>query len=150
MTTDDPLRLVALDAEDLAVLAAHVQDAVVKLSDIVWRPREKRVVLALNRFVWEAASAGRRRSRTWQRRRAALRFERVEAMRSSGIDRQRPDDVLSLLTIRFELREPPGGCVELVFAGGAAMRLDVECLEAELTDLGAAWSTPSKPQHGFG
>jgi hypothetical protein len=70
----DPLKFVVLDEEDLEVASAHLQDAVVKTSDILWRPQEKRVVVALNRFDWESA---RGLEPEYQRRRAALRFERV-------------------------------------------------------------------------
>ena len=70
----DQLKFVVLDDEDLAVVSAHLQDAVLKVSDVMWRPQEKRLVLALNRFDWESAQADRP---AYRRRRAALRFERV-------------------------------------------------------------------------
>ena len=146
-TPDDRLRLIALDTEDLAVLSAHVQDAVLKVGQMRWMPRERRFVLGLNRFVWEAVSEGGRRRRPYQRRRAALHFERVEAVRSSGIDRGAAETVLGLLAIRFEARESPSGDVLLEFAGGATLRLSVECLEAQLADLGPVWSTPHAPRH---
>ncbi|HEX9904538.1 MAG TPA: DUF2948 family protein [Propylenella sp.] len=142
----DGLRLIALDAEDLAVLSAYVQDAVLKVRDINWMPAERRLVMAMNRFAWEAA-LGRSRRRDYQRRRSALRFDRVAAVSSTGIDRAAGDAVLELLAVRFEPRRSPSGDVMLDFAGGAALRLSVECLEAQLTDLGPVWSTPHAPRH---
>jgi hypothetical protein len=147
MTVDDRLRLIALDTEDLAILSAHVQDAVLKVGEMSWIPQEKRFVLAMNRFAWEHAGKGAHRRRDYQRRRSALHFERVEAVRSAGIDRDGNDAVLELLAVRFEPRENPAGDVLLDFAGGATIRLSVECLEAQLADLGPAWSTPLLPRH---
>jgi hypothetical protein len=92
------LKLIALDADDLAVISTHVQDAHVQISDIVWRQSEKRLVIGMNRLDWEQTLAGQT---TPRRLVAALRFDRV-----------------------------------LIFAHGAALRLDLECLECELTDLG--------------
>lgn len=149
MTGDDLLRLIALDTEDLAVVSAHVQDAVLKVGEMSWIADEKRFVLAMNRFAWERAVKGSRRRREYQRRRAALHFERVDAVRFSGFDREAKDAVLELLAIRFEPRHNPAGDVLLDFAGGAGIRLSVECLEAQLTDLGPAWSTPLLPRHAL-
>lgn len=139
----DMLKIAALDAEDLKVIAAHTQDAVGKVGDIVWRPAEHRLTIELNRFAWEKASG-----RTKERRRSLLHFARVEMVKSAHIRRDFPDAIVSLLTIRFEGKdEDPSGQVFLEFAGGGSMRLDVECIEASLTDLGAAWSTEHQPSH---
>jgi hypothetical protein len=146
MTGDDRLRLIALDAEDLAVLSTYVQDAVLKVGDIRWMAGEKRFLLAMNRFAWDALG-GTRRKREYQRRRAALHFARVESIRSVGIDRTSQDSVLELLAIRFEPREEPSGDVVLDFAGGPTIRLRVECLEVQLADLGPTWSTAHVPRH---
>jgi hypothetical protein len=143
----EQLKLAALDEEDLAVVAAHAQDAVLKVRDIDWRPREKRLVITLNRFAWEKAKEG---ARDYERRRAALHFSRVEAVRSTRIRRDDPDAVLSLLTVRFEPGEAPAGRIVLEFSGGGAVAAEVECIEAGLADLGAAWSTASKPAHEAG
>lgn len=144
------LKLIALDAEDLAILSAHLQDAVLNMADMTYLPREHRFAAVLNRFDWAAAlPAGRRKPRRL-RRRTALRFERVNAARLLGIDVKARDRVLSLLAIQFEASTFPAGAVTLHFAGGAAIRLEVECIEAELRDLGAVWSARSIPDHGKG
>jgi hypothetical protein len=146
MPDADLLRLIALDAEDLAVVSAHVQDAVLRVADINWLARGKHFVLGMNRFVWETVASGSWRKREYQRRRAALHFARVTKVQSIGIDRS-SDAVLELLAIRFEPTDPPSGDVVLDFAGSAAIRLSVEVLEVELTDLGPAWSTSLAPRH---
>lgn len=141
------LKLVALDEEDLQIISAHLQDAVLKVADLDYRAREKRFLVAVNRFVWESAPGGKRQ-RSYERRRSALHFERVNAVKATGIDRQKKDEVLSLLAIRFTGKDSPAGFIDLVFAGGATVRLDVECIEAQFSDLGAAWETGSRPEHG--
>jgi len=142
-----PLKLVALDEQDLAIVSAHVQDAVMKVGDIVWLPAEKRLLLTMNRFVWEKKT--RLFSRAHERRRAVLHFERVTHLKSTGIDRERPDDVLSLLAIRYTATQAPAGQIELDFAGGATLLLEAECIEARLSDLGAAWQAAAKPRHNI-
>ncbi len=141
----DALKLMALDAEDLAIVSAHVQDAVLKVEGLVFEPRRQHLSVIVNRFVWEKAE-GRRRG--YERRRSALVFKRVLAARSTGIDRQKPDDVLSLLAVTFAPKgEGPEGTVQLAFAGGATMVLNVECIEVQLADTGGAWETSSLPRH---
>jgi hypothetical protein len=141
----DQLKLAAFDEEDLAVLSATLQDAVTKVEDLVYLPREKRFALAVNRFVWEKAATGA--SDAYERRRAVLRVERVAAVKTRGIDRTKPDTVLSLLAVRFLPGVAPGGEIELAFAGAKDVRLAVECVEVAAADLGAAWATASKPEH---
>ncbi len=142
----EQLKLAALDADDLEIVSAHTQDAVLRVGAIDWRPKEKRFLVEMNRFAWEKAGGVFRRHN--ERRRSVLHFDRVLAVRSTGIDRAKADEVLSLLTIGFAEDEKPAGTVELLFAGGASIALDVECIEARLTDLGAAWAASSRPEHG--
>lgn len=138
------LKLVALDGDDLAILSAHVQDAVLKMADLRWLGSEKRFVLAMNRLARERARKG---AKEFERRRAALHFDRVEKVSVTGLRQEAKEAVLVLLAIRFEETEAPAGRILLDFAGGGKIRLDVECIEAQLADLGAAWATRSLPQH---
>ena len=128
------LKLMALDADDLAVISAHIQDARVRASDIIWRQGEKRLVIGMSRLDWEQTLAGE----TTQRRLvAALRFDRVLSCKSRHIDLEARGAMLDLVGIEFHEGEAPSGSALLLFAQGGALRLDVECLECELTDLGA-------------
>ena len=140
----DQLKLVVLDEEDLEVVSAHLQDAVAKVADVLWRPRERRVVLALNRFDWEATQSAQPE---YRRKRAALRFERVLSCKCRGVSPAGKDAVLNLLAVEFSETDTPGGVVTITFSGGATLRLEVECLEAELADLGPSWSTAVCPVH---
>jgi hypothetical protein len=127
------LKLIALDADDLAVISTHVQDARVQISDIIWRQAEKRLVIGMDRLDWEQTLAGQA---TPRRLLAALRFDRVLSCKSRNIDLADPERPLELVGIEFHAAEAPGGSALLIFAQGEALRLDLECLECELTDLG--------------
>lgn len=142
-----PLKLIALDEEDLQVLSCHLQDAVLRVGDMAYLPSSNRFAAVLNRFDWEAAQQKKGENR---RRRAALRFDRVFGAKLKGIDPRAADQVLSLLAIRFEEGEKPSGTIELAFSGDVTIRLEAECLEAELADLGPVWETANRPKHPEG
>jgi len=139
------LRLMACDVEDLAVLSAHVQDAILRVGDMLYQPRERRFVLVLKRFDWLAAAEG-----APQRAQTGLHFEHVRKVASTGFRRDRPDDLLNLLNIEFVAGEAPAGAVHLVFSGGCALKIEVECLEARMADLGPRWRVRHIPGHGPG
>jgi hypothetical protein len=150
MTANDRpgLKLIVLDAEDLDVVSAHLQDAVISVGEMAYLKAERRFAAIANRFDWnEALSATRTRRQPFTRRRAGLRFEHVLSAQLTGIDLGNKRQMLSVLAIRFEPTTAPAGHVTLAFAGNAAIRLHVDCLEAELKDLGAAWATRMKPEH---
>ena len=139
-----PLKFVALDEEDLAIVSTHLQDAIVRVADVLWRPQEKRLVIALDRFDWLSADGDQPELR---RCRAALRFERVAACKCKQVDPAGKAAVLNLLAVEFEPTDTPAGVVKLVFSGGGVLRLEVECLEVELADLGPAWHVDARPTH---
>jgi hypothetical protein len=135
----EPIKFFALDKDDLAVVSTHLQEAEVKINDVHWRPQEKRLVLGVDRFDWMAATA---ETPELRRCRSALRFERVLACKCRHVDpAANKDGILTLLAVEFEETAPPAGVVTLFFAGGPVLRLEVECLEAELADLGPSWAT---------
>jgi hypothetical protein len=147
----DELKLVALDKDDIEVVSAHVQDAFVKVADILWQPHEHRFIMALDRFDWmnavEVIDAKGTHPADYRRCRTALRFERVKACKCRGLDQAHKDATLNLLAIEFTERDAPAGTVLLTFSGGGAIRLEVECLEAELADLGEAYAAVICPDH---
>lgn len=146
----ETLKLIALDADDLGVLSAHLQDAVVRVGDLVYLPREQRFVAIFNRFNWARATQndGSRKAQN-ERCRTGLRFERVRGAKLQGVDLKAKDAVLSLLAIQYgqSRADDPAGFITLVFAGNAAIRLEVECIEAEMKDLGGVWRARAKPKH---
>jgi hypothetical protein len=138
----DSLKLLALDAEDLSVVSAHLQDAVFKTDGLDYDARHHIFSVVVNRFAWENAG-GRRK--TFERRRAVIAFKRVNAVRSLGIDRKDADAVLSVNFVQKD--DGPDGTLELVLSGNASIALDVECVEVQLADTGGAWETSLKPRH---
>ncbi|MCV6575075.1 MAG: DUF2948 family protein [Cohaesibacter sp.] len=147
-----PLRLAALDAEDLAILSSHSQDAVIKVGDISWLRSENRLIIAMHRFAWEQALAQKKGlfapKPTYERRQSVLHFDQVSSVQARNIKMQAQDAVLNLLAIAFEQEgDGPNGVVRLIFAGDAELRLQVECIESQLTDAGSAWETENLPEH---
>ena len=136
------LRLAASDAEDLEVLSARLQDAVFKLKDASWQPKKRRFVLVMNRLQWEAGGKTRVR--------AGLHFDGVLKVQSHQVKLGAGEAIVSVLALRFAANgnEDPGGVVEIVLAGGGAIRLMVECIDAELADMTAPWAARGTPDHG--
>jgi len=144
------LKLVALDKDDMDVVSAHVQDAMVRVADIFWQPRDHRFVVAMNRFDWISAAEAKPDSKADYRRcRTALRFERVLACKTRNLDQTGKDARLNLLAVEFAETDSPAGIVTLTFSGGGVIRLDVECLEAELADLGEVTTAALCPDHSI-
>jgi hypothetical protein len=137
-----PLRLLAQDADDLSVISAALQDAVLKVGDLVYEPGARRFTVALNRFRWEMSD--RLRVRT------ALQFAGVLEAKSRRVRRDAPDAVLELLAVTFEGSsepEDPSGVVTLAFAGDADVRLRVEALDVVLADVSGSWPARATPRH---
>jgi hypothetical protein len=140
------LKLLALDTEDLEVISAHVQDAIVRVADMGYARGDRRFALLMNRFDWEADNARRGKG---VRKRTALHFDAVQSVVTNGFDPSSAEGVLELLAITFTPIDGPAGIIELSFAGGGTVRLGVECLEARMSDLGAAWAAAAKPSHAL-
>jgi hypothetical protein len=138
----DHLRLLAQDEEDLAVLSAHMQDALVRVADMAFVPKTNVFALVGSRFDWVAAGQGRK-----QRCQVGLHFDRVLKASRKGFEQAKPEDVLNLLGMVFTVTDAPAGVVDLLFSGDAAVRLEVECLEGQLRDLGPRWQTTLQPGH---
>ncbi|HEX9449455.1 MAG TPA: DUF2948 family protein [Dongiaceae bacterium] len=156
MMATSGLKLIARDAEDLAFIASCLQDAIVPLNEMRYLAAERRFILVANRFRWERSKrlAGKRPPGdasfedddsypgAHQRIHSGLCIDRVLAVRSRDLDRERPDQFLNLLTMQYE-----PGKLDFVFAGGGVVQLEVEALNLFLQDLGEAWPTQWQPQH---
>lgn len=134
------VKLTALDAEDLEVMSAHMQDAVIRSEDITFVKSARKFALIANRFAWE--QPGLR-----ERRRTGLHFDRILSVKSRRITLGENDLILALLALRFEPGEAPSGAIVLEFSGGGAIRLEAEVIEARLEDLGPAWDAANIPSH---
>ncbi|MEO3430906.1 DUF2948 family protein [Pelagibius sp. CAU 1746] len=156
-----PLKLRARDPQDMDVLAALLQDALVPLGDMKYLPEEKRFVLVANRFLWHGDPAEDERPAAprplpegedaafddadqppFERVNSGLCFDKVARVRYRGLKPGGDDDILNLLTITSDARS-----VTLIFAGEAAVRLEVEAIRCHLEDLGQPWPTRWRPHH---
>ena len=135
------LRLAAKDSEDLKVISAHMQDALVRLADIRYLAKSRQFAFVANRFAWELQPKA-------ERRRSGLHFEHVLSVKQHGIMAQAKDAILSLLAITFEPGPEPTGTVVLTFSANCTIRLEVEYLDLHLKDLGGVWATHLTPHHG--
>ena len=146
-----PLALIAADREDLQVFSACFQDAVLKLADFAYLPETRRFAFVANRFVWECAPS--RKRGPFARVRAGCHFDDVTAVRQQYLRTDAKDAVVDILAIRFEPGpdfadgEIGAGVITLDLAGGGAIALDVETINAEMRDLSEPWATRSRPDH---
>ncbi len=144
-----PLNLGAEDTDDLQVISTLTQDAVFPITEMTWRPSERRFGLLLNRFRWEDKDAAAMRDRPFERVQSVLVFDSVLSVASQGIDRSDKDMVMSLLSVDFEPADDGAGQVMLTLAGDGAIRLTVEALDATLKDVTRPYQAPSgqAPRH---
>ena len=133
----EPLRLLAEDADDLQIISAALQDAILRPVDIVWEKSARTLTIAFSRFCWECGET---------RVMCAMQFGDVLAVKSRRLSRS-PDASLELLALDFIPTDAPGGKVILMFAGGGDLRIDVECLDGVVTDISERWPARVAPIH---
>ena len=146
---EKPLRLKALDVEDLGILSGLVQDAIFPGSEMKWDRAARRFAILLNRFRWEDAVSAEARKRDYERVQAVLVVEDALRVQTQGVNARDADTVLSVLAVAFVEGEDGGGFVELTLAGDGAIRIEVEALEVVLKDVTRPYRAPSraKPHH---
>ena len=152
------MKLAAVDSEDLEILSARLQDAAGRLGDFAWLPKQHRFACVLNRYRWEEGKSGPNKNDKGSRVRAGLHFDGVLSVKSHNVKQGAPDAVIALLAIKFNsngitegsTEMDPGGIIVLQLAGGGTIRLTVECISAELSDLTGPWAAIAKPEHGEG
>jgi len=142
----EPLRLVAEDDKDLALISASLQDAVAKLGDFAWLPDERRFAFVANRFVWECAID--RKVGPFARVRTGVHFNDVLSVQQANLRLDAKEAVVELLAICFKHGEDGGGVITLDFSGGGSVKMMVESINAAMSDLSDPWRTRSKPEHG--
>jgi hypothetical protein len=140
MAKTAPLRLLAQDTDDLAIISAAMQDAVAKIGDINYEAKARRLTIAFNRYCWESGGNTRVRS--------ALQLGGVMKVQARKIRRGARDAVIEVLAVSFDEGAAPGGMVTISCAGGGDLRAEVECIDAVLADVSEPWPTPRAPAHG--
>ncbi len=138
------LKLRAIDDEDIKILSSCLQDALVPAGDMEYFPDDSRFVLVASRFCWERPAESLDTGKEfYERIHCALTFDGVKKVRRRGISRRDPAQLLAILSLGFK-----DGTVELVFAGGAALSLDIDPLCCRIEDFGEPWPTRWRPRHG--
>jgi hypothetical protein len=133
------LKLKAIDPEDLKVISAILQDALVLIGDMIYQEDEQRFIMVATRFQWEAAAEG---ATEFARTATGVSFDGVTAVKRRKINPAKSEGILSLLAIELE-----EGAIQLEFSEGAAIRLEVTGILCHLQDVGEAWPTPWRPHH---
>jgi hypothetical protein len=144
---DEPLKLSARDAVDLAVASAMAQDALTRARDMTFQERERRFLILLDRFMWERDDGDPIEGKLYNRVRSVIHFDDVVGIQTLNIDMTAREEVLELLTVAATDSSESSAKIELVFAGGGVIRLDVDCIECRLTDRGRPWMTRRRPVH---
>ncbi len=146
---EKPLRLKAADADDLAVLAALVQDAVFAANEISWQKSQRRFAILLNRFRWEDSDNVKKRKAPYERVQSVLLINDVVNVQSQGVQRGDSDVIMSLLSMSFQPAEDGTGRMMLIFSGDGVIALEVECLDLILKDVTRPYVAPSRsmPKH---
>ena len=139
------LKLIARTVEDLRVVSAHLQDAIVNINDIANLKKNKILLLQLNRFMWEDVEKGLLRKN--KRIRTILKFENVIKVKSRNINLVRKDKFLDFLTIETNQMTDNNYEMKILFAGDSILKVTAEVIEVTLDDQGEAWDTKNKPKH---
>ena len=139
------LKLLATSDDDLRVIAAHLQDAIVSVKDIASLKKNRIFLIQLNRFMWEDVEKGVFRKN--KRIKTFLKFENVTSVSSKNIKQENKDRFLDFLAI--ECKEIPDKNYEmkLIFSGDSIIRITAEVIEVTLDDQGAPWESKNKPKH---
>jgi len=134
-----PLRLKVCDAEDLAIVSALLQDAVLPMKETSWQPDINRFGMLVNRFRWEDKTHAEHRNRPYERVQSMLVIDNVQNVSSMGIDHTDKGQIISILTVVYNADK-----VTFTFAGDGALALDVECLEITIKDVTRPYAVISK------
>jgi Protein of unknown function (DUF2948) len=138
------LRLRAEDAEDLAVISAVVQDALIAVKDLTYDRAARSFTVVANRFRWEGRPDKSDGEAAFERTLCAVSFAEVERVSYRGFRRGQDDRILSLLAVRPAEK---AGAIDLEFSGGAAVRIGIAAIRVHATDIGEPWPTGWQPDH---
>ena len=139
------LKLIAKTDEDLRVISAHLQDSIVKTSDIANLKKNSIFLMQLNRFMWEDVEKGVFRKN--KRIRTVLKFENVLTASSKNVNQKKNDRFLDFLAIESSKMPDKNYEMNLIFSGDIIIKLITEAIEVTLDDQGSPWESKSKPNH---
>ena len=141
------LKLLASSEEDLKVISAHLQDAIVSVLDIASLKKNRIFLMQLNRFMWEDVEKGVFRKN--KRIRTVLKFDNVIKVSSKNITQKNNSRFLDFLTIESNLLTDKSYEIKLIFSGDSVIKLNAEVIDVTLDDQGSPWESKTKPKHKF-
>ena len=141
------LKLLATSDDDLRVVAAHLQDAIVSIQDIANLKKNRIFLIQLNRFMWEDVEKGVFRKN--KRIRTILKFDNVISVLSKNINIKKDKKFLDFLTIESNLLSDKSYEIKLIFSGDAAIKIKTEVIDVTLDDQGSPWESKTQPKHNF-
>jgi hypothetical protein len=141
------LKLLATSDEDLRVIAAHLQDAIVTVKDIVNLKKNRIFLIQLNRFMWEDVEKGVFRKN--KRIRTILKFDNIISVLSKNISTKKGKNFLDFLTIESKLLPDKSYEIKLIFSGDSVIKIKAEVIDVTLDDQGSPWETKTQPKHDF-
>tara|TARA_B110000211_G_scaffold34246_1_gene34506 strand:- start:135 stop:578 length:444 start_codon:yes stop_codon:yes gene_type:complete len=141
------LKLLAVSDEDLRVVAAHLQDAIVSVKDIASLKKNRIFLIQLNRFMWEDVEKGVFRKN--KRIRTVLKFDNVTSVLSKNINIKKNKIFLDFLTIESSLLPDKSYEIKLIFSGDAVIKIKTEVIDVTLDDQGSPWESRTQPKHDF-
>jgi hypothetical protein len=141
------LKLLATSDEDIRIVAAHLQDAIVLTKDIVSLKKNRIFLIQLNRFMWEDIEKGVFRKN--KRIRTVLKFDNVISVSSKNIDIKKDKNFLDFLTIESNLLPDKSYEIKLIFSGDMVVKIKAELIDVTLDDQGSSWESKIQPKHNF-
>jgi len=141
------LKLLATSDEDLRIVAAHLQDAIVLTQDIISLKKNRIFLIQLNRFMWEDVEKGVFRKN--KRIRTILKFDNVINVLSKNIDLKNDKKFLDFLTIESILLPDKSYEIKLIFSGNVIIKVSTEVIDVTLDDQGSPWESKTSPKHNF-
>jgi len=141
------LRLLATSDEDLRVIAAHLQDAILTVKDAANLKKNRIFLIQLNRFMWEDVEKGVFRKN--KRIRTMLKFDNVISVLSKNINTKKDKNFLDFLTIESNLLPDKSYEIKLIFSGNSVIKIKAEVIDVTLDDQGSSWESKTQPKHDF-
>ena len=141
------LKLLATSEEDLRIISAHLQDAIVSVSEVANLKKNRIFLMQLNRFMWEDVEKGVFRKN--KRIRTVLKFDNVVNVSSKNIVQKKTSRFLDFLTIETKLLTDKSYEIKIIFSGDSVIKITTEVIDATLDDQGSPWESKTKPKHKF-
>jgi hypothetical protein len=155
MQVESPkLRLLAHDRDDISVLSALLQDAIIPGADMSFDRKLNEFVIVANRFCWELEPLTDVKSSDGkaihERRLCGVRIARVRSVHHNHWPKTRQYRLFNLLALGLvDMAEhaKDGSVLQFEFSGGSSLRLNVDDVDIAFADLDVGHPTSLQPKH---